>query len=320
MLKELKFAMGAVSKKDFIPALTHFRIENNSVRSYNGTIALCTPIALDLDCTPKAEPLIKAIQHCEDTVSLSITAGGRLSIKSGAFKALIECVEEETPHVQPEGELFDINGEALLSALKVLTPFIGNDASRPWSNGVLLLNQSAFATNNVMLVEHWIETQFPICCTIPRAAVKEMVRINEAPLKAQICENSITFHYAENRWLRSQLLSTAWPDLYKVMADEGKQTPVDQTLFPALEKLKPFVDKLGRVFVKAGVVSTHENSAEGACFELPSFQTESVFNIEMLEKLKGVALTIDFNLYPKACIFKGEKLRGAIIGMLLNAS
>ena len=54
MLKELKFVQGAVSSKDFIPALTHFRIENGTVRSFNGLLALCSPIALDIDCTPKA--------------------------------------------------------------------------------------------------------------------------------------------------------------------------------------------------------------------------------------------------------------------------
>ena len=45
MLKALKFVQGAVSKKDLVPALTHFRIENGTVRSYNGMLALCTPIS-----------------------------------------------------------------------------------------------------------------------------------------------------------------------------------------------------------------------------------------------------------------------------------
>ena len=69
MLDELKFVQGSVSRKGFIPELTHFNIKDGMVRGYNGTLALCTPIPFDIDCVPKAEPLIKAIQNCVETHS-----------------------------------------------------------------------------------------------------------------------------------------------------------------------------------------------------------------------------------------------------------
>lgn len=307
--------MGAVSKKDFLPALTHFRIQDGTVRSYNGTLALCSPIPLDIDCIPKAEPLVKAIQHCDETVTLSLTPTGRLSVRSGAFKALIDCVEQDTPHVKPEGERFEIDGVALLTALKVISPFIGDDASRPWSNGVLLLGQSAFATNNITLVEYWVGKPFPICCNVPRAAVKEMLRIGEPPIWAQATDSSITFHYADNRWIRSQLFETQWPDLGKVLSVDSNPLPLDSRVFEALVKLKPFVDKMGRVFLKGGVLSTHEQLLEGASFEIPDMQYEGIYQIEMLALLEGVAKAIDFSTYPRPCIFQGDRLRGAIVGM-----
>ncbi len=315
MLKELKFVMGAVSRKDFLPALTHFRIEGGMVRSFNGTLALSCPIPLDLDCTPKADPLVKAIQHCDETVTLSLTATGKLSVKSGAFKALIECVEEETPHVVPEGDRFEIDGEALVKALKTISPFIGDDASRPWSNGVLLLGHSAYATNNITLVEYWVGQPFPICCNVPKAAIKEMLRIGEAPIWAQATDNSITFHYSGDRWIRSQLFETEWPDINKILSVPSTQTTMDDRLFEALVKLKPFADKLGRVFFKDGVMSTHEQAVEGASFEVPDLQVEGIYQIEMIAKLQGIANTIDFTTYPKPCMFQGDRLRGAIIGM-----
>ncbi len=315
MLKELKFVMGAVSKKDFIPALTHFRIQDGTVRSYNGTLALSTPIPLDLNCAPKAEPLVKAIQNCDETVTLSMTPTGRLSVKSGAFRALIECVEEETPHVVPEGERIELDGDALLKALKVIAPFIGDDASRPWSNGVLLLGQSAFATNNICLIEYWVGAMFPICCNVPRSAIKEMLRIGEPPLWAQSTTNSITFHYSNERWIRSQLLENSWPDLVKVLSAPSQQTPIDGRVFDALVKLKPFADKLGRVFLKGGVLSTHENASDGASFEIADMQVEGIYQLEMMALLQDVVKTIDFTAYPKPCMFTGDRLRGAIIGM-----
>ena len=315
MLKELKFVQGAVSKKDFIPALTHFRIENRTVRSYNGMLALCSPIALDINCSPKAEPLVKAIGHCDETVTLSLTPTGRLSVKSGSFKALIDCVQEEVPHVVPEGERIDFDGQTLLTALETIYPFIGNDASRPWSNGVLLKNQSAFATNNVTLVEYWVGVTFPKECNIPRACIKEMLRIGEPPLYAQIDTNSITFHYGPDSWIRTQLFSTEWPDLAKVLETPAQHKALDESIFEGLEKLKSFVDKQGHIFFKPGQICTSRDDGEGADFGVVGHEYEGIYNIEMLMLLKNVVKGIDWGMYPKPCMFYGDRLRGAIVGM-----
>lgn len=315
MLKELKFVQGAVSSKDFIPALTHFRIENGTVRSFNGMMALCCPIALDIDCTPKATPLIKAIGNCDETVTLTITPTGRLSVKSGSFKVLIDCIQDETPHVHPEGEIINFVGEDLLKAFATIYPFIGDDASRPWANGILLKGQSAFATNNVTLVEYWVGSDFPFECNIPRACIKEMLRIGEAPLYAQASDHSITFHYGENRWIRTQLFSTEWPDLSKVLGMESNMLPINEELFVGLEKLKPFVDKQGKIFFKEGLICTSFDEAEGADYNVPHHNYQGIYNIEMLNLLKGVATKIDWSCYPKPCLFQGDRLRGAIVGM-----
>lgn len=315
MLSCLKFVQGAVAKKDLLPALTHFRIENGTVRGYNGTLALCSPIPLDIECTPKAEPMVRAIGNCDDTVAMTLTPAGRLSIKSGAFKAFVDCVEGDTPHVDPEGEFFDMDGVALLTALKTVWPFVGDDASRPWTNGVLLRGQSAFATNNVTLVEYWIGSAFPHSVNIPRAAIKEMLRIDEAPIKAQMAENSITFHYLDGRWIRTQLYTTDWPDLAKVLDKPCTPVPMDERLFGALTKIKSFVDKNGRVLIGGGRVRTHDDDNIGATVEIPDLQWDGIFNIEMLKLLEGVVTTIDWSAYPAPCLFYGDRLRGAIVGM-----
>lgn len=315
MLKELKFVQGAVAKKDFLPALTHFRIENGHVRSFNGTLALSTPIKLDLDVTPKAEPFVKAIQNCKETVSMHMTPTGRLGITSGAFKAYIECVEAETPHVVPEGEEFEIDGEALLKAMKTIAPFIGDDASRPWSNGILLKGQSAFATNNVSLIEYWVGSTFPFTCNVPRAAVRELLRINEVPKRAQADDKSISFHFDDGRWIRSALLEIDWPDLNKVLDVPSNAVTIDERIYEALDTIKPFTDKQERVYIHDGKISTTLTQGEGASYDLPDFPYEGVYQLHILNLLRGTADSIDFSTYPKPCQFFGDRLRGAIIGM-----
>lgn len=315
MLDQLKFVQGAVAKKDFLPALTHFVIENGLVRGFNGTLALCSPLPLDIACKPKAEPLIRAIANCKDTVQLSLTPAGRLSIRSGVFRALIDCVEGDTPHATPEGERVEMDGAALLKALTTIALFIGDDAARPWSNGVLLKGQSAFATNNVSLVEYWIGTAFPHVVNIPRAAVKEMIRIAEPPTHAQLATNSVTFHYSNNRWIRTQLYSSEWPDLERVLNNPSNQQPIDSRIFEGLATIKPFVDKIGSVHFIGGAISTHAEGAEGATYDIPNITCDGLYQIEMLQRLEGVAKSIDWTSYPKPCMFMGDNLRGAVIGM-----
>lgn len=315
MLEQLKFVQGSVAKKDFLPALTHFVIEHGTVRGYNGTISLCSPIPFDIACKPKAEQLVRAIGNCSDTVKLSITQAGRLSIKSGSFRALVECVDGDTPHVLPSGEDVQVNGAAILAALKAVQPFIGEDASRPWCNGVLFRGPSVFATNNVTLVEYWAQDTLPVVVNIPRQAVREILRIGEPPTHAQCDSSSVTFHYDGGRWLRTHLLDCAWPDLSAVLDKPCTPAPIDPELFTGLATVKPFADKLERALFRDGHIKTHATDEEGASYALAGLPPDGAYNISMLELLEGVAVTADFSLYPKPCLFFGENIRGAIVGM-----
>lgn len=323
MLKELKFVQGAVAKKDFVPEMKHFAIEKGVVRSFNGVVALSSPIPFDIDCNPRADQLVKAISHCKETASLSMTATGRLRIVSGAFRAFVECVDGEMPHVEPEGDFVHVNGNEVQEAFAALEPFIGNDASRPWTNGVLLRGQSAYATNNVMLAQYWMGSPFPADVNIPKAAIAEVLRINEVCIGLQVTKTSLTFHFADKRWVRTALLSTEWPNLSPILDKPANLQPVNSSLFDALESLKPFADKLGRVFIYGNKAYTHvdakgmPSSEDGAAYDIEGVQFAGIYRIEMLERLAelGEGLEADMSFYPEPCLFRNKRLRGAIIGM-----
>lgn len=334
MLDALKFVQGAVAKKDFIPAMTHFSIEKGVVRAYNGVIGLSSPLPFNIDCNPKAVPLVQAISQCSDTIELSMTPAKRLCIRSGDFKQFIECIEEETPHVTPDGKHIDLSptitevdkdgkevqitlGGLMLRAFKTLETFIGDDASRPWGTGVLLRGECAYATNNVILVECWMRAQFPVMVNVPKVAIREILRINKPPTHAQVTDNSMTFHYEDSRWIRTQLLNNEWPDVDKLLGKENAATPIDPRIFVALGKVKQAADKMGRVFIKDGVFSTTVEPTEGAHYKVPDLKAEGIYQINMLMLLEGVATHMDFTGYPTPCIFYGDDIRGAIIGMRL---
>jgi hypothetical protein len=316
MLRELKFVQGAVAKKDLLPAMTHFRIERGTVRSYNGTLAISCPIPLDIDCCPKADAMVRAIANCQESTTIAMTPSGRLSIRSGRFRALVETIQGETPHVFPAGEPFAFDGEAFVEACKVLEPFIGSDASRPWSNGVLLEGQSAYATNNTCLVQYWLGNAFPLRVNVPRAAIKEVLRVGEPPTHGQVDASSITFHYTDGRWIRSQLLAVEWPmDLIAGLLDQpSNPLPVPEGFFEGLEKIRGMVDGTSRVYLKDGALRTHADHDEGAAWDV-DLPAEGLYNLNMLSLLSGVVTHIDLTPYPGPALFFGDRLRGAIVGM-----
>lgn len=315
MLESLNFVKGAVAKKDLVPAMTHFHIAGGRIQSYNGKISLSAPIALDVDCCPKADPFVRAIEACTETAQLHLTPSGKLAIRSGKFRAHIDSVPEDLfPELAPEGEIVPVDGE-LLPALAYLYELVGEDASRPWATGILLDGASAFATNNVALAECWLGYNFPFKVVIPKYTIKEMIRIGEEPTQVQLTANSATFHYEGDRWLRTQLMSNDWPNIREMLdqAAPDNASPISAEFWQALGTLRPFIDEMARVYLQPGSASTQLE--EGISVEVPDQTLIGIYNLKVLALLEPLATKINWSTYPNRVAWSGKKIRGLIVGM-----
>lgn len=319
MLSSLKFVKGAVAKKDFVPALRHFKIQDGRITGYNGYIALSAPIDLDMDVYPEAEPFYKAINACDDTVKMHLTPTGKLSVRAGKFRSLVNCLSDPGtyPELFPEGDETPCPQE-LATAFQTLAPFIGVDASRPWAMGLLLKGNLATATNNVVIVQYWMPVGIPYELAIPRRCVNEILRLKESPETFKVNDHSISLNFSGDRWIRSQLQDKAWPDIGRVLDVPMQQVAVPDTLLEALETIKPFATKEERVYLGEGVISTHPlEEAEGTTIEVEGLQGQGCFNVAQLLNVVELASHIDFSHYPKPVPWIGGQCRGAIVGMRL---
>lgn len=314
-LKALQFVRGAVSSKGLGPGMNHFVIKAGTVRATNGILTLSSPIDFDVDCAPEATGLYKAVGRCKDVVSLGMTQTGRLRVKSGNFKVFINCTEmEDMPHPVPTGEFIDFDGECLLDAFKKLEPFVGKDEFRLWTNGILLRGQSALATNNVCLVEYWLGVVLPFTANIPLPAVKEVLRLGVAPASLQMDANSITFHYEDGRWIKTQLYETEWPPLDTVLNAACTPVPIPETFFEGVKAVLGFSDAEGRIYFRDGSMCTSNIEGDGAVYAVEGLPSSGIYRAEMLALLAGVAEVADFGRYPDPVLFYGGKMRGAILG------
>jgi DNA polymerase III sliding clamp (beta) subunit (PCNA family) len=318
VLNDLKFAAGAIAKKDFVPSLTHFRIADGRIYGFNGVLSISTPTDLAVSCVPKAASLIKAMEKVDDGVEivLNLTQGGRLSVKAGKFRAYVDCIEDtdSVPQVEPAGQIIELP-TGLLSVLNVLQPFVSVDASRPWSRGILLRGQSAFATNNIVVVEHWMPYVFPADINIPAEAVKEIIRIGMEPVSLQLEDRAVTFHYATGAWIRTSLGAIEWPDLNRVLDRPAEPKPFHPEFFESVRRLDAFTDKTNRLYLRGGTLATSSEEGVGACVDLEDFGGIGCYYLKQMAALDGVADVIDWSAYPGPCLFYGNMLRGAIVGM-----
>lgn len=318
MKEQLQFVRGAVAKKDFVPVLQSFRIRNSTVLGFNGELALCSPLACDLDVAPVASALVKALTACEGTVSLHYDAELRkLVVHSGKVGVFVPCLENaDWPDIRPDGETLAL-GAPLLPALRSLQPFIGQDASRPWSRGVLLRGSSAFATNNVILAEAWVGAELARSVNIPENAVTELLRIGQEPERLLVTETSLCAMFPGGAWLRTQLLSADWPDVTAMLdsAQWDSLPALPAGLLEAVETLAPFVDDVGRLHFFDGFASTSaQPDKDGASAPAPC-SAPGCFHFSQLLALKGMATSVHFGAYPNPCPFTGEGLRGLFMGM-----
>src|SRR6476660_8291126 len=106
MLEALKFVQRGVARRDIVPGLTHFRIVNGRVTGYNGAYSLSAPVDIGFDVAPSAFLFTKALNACEDVITLKMDGPLTLLVRSGNFRMAVPCVPlDSVPETKPEGQV-----------------------------------------------------------------------------------------------------------------------------------------------------------------------------------------------------------------------
>jgi DNA polymerase III sliding clamp (beta) subunit (PCNA family) len=310
----LNLVRGSVSTKDFVPVLQCFHIYNGRIQGQNGRIAIDAPFPDMGDITVPAERFLKAVDACDGEPKISVTEEGKLSIKKGAFRAVLPLHDHTAfPRAEKTGEVL-ATCDGLIAMLRRLRPFISEDASRPWALGILLRADYAYATNNVILARTPFEWSFGDII-LPVYAIDELLRIGEEPTVVLVDDTALTFEYKSGAWLRAQLLTGGWPAVENKFDDIPQLEPVPDGLREAVEKVLPFCPdpKFPLIALSANGVSTAEGEHMAAVegIVLP----EGRYRAETLLAVLEVAKRISLEDYPRPVMFSGDQIEGMFVGM-----
>ena len=122
MINAINFVQRAATKKTGV-----FIIENGRIIANNDLLTASAIIGVPIDCKPKVDTftaIIKASNDAKAVPSFSITPTGKLSVKAGKLRALIDCDITHTQEHRPEGIEYPINGEDFLQIIAKLEPFM----------------------------------------------------------------------------------------------------------------------------------------------------------------------------------------------------
>ena len=164
-------------------------------------------------------------------------------------------------------------------------------------------------------MQRWHGSNFPFEIIIPSDFVKALIKIGEKPISAQVTPNALTFHFENDRWLRTQLVVGQWPENLENVFRDSPGSSLPDGFFEALDRLKPFIDERGRVFIFPDRLATSDMEGEGASVDLETGLDGVLFHLEQLALLQPIIDRIDLAAYPAPCpFFRGNNLRGVIVG------
>lgn len=317
LLTALEFC-SVVSEKLGAPYETHIGLRNNWAIGFNGIVAAGNPIVEDIYCYPHNLLMIEALSKCDENFSLTQLDNGRLSIKSGKFKAIVPCLDPELMQTAlPDPKIVGITN-AFKDAVEAVGVLANENAQHVLTASVLMNGASVISTNRVMLLEYWHGLDLPPNIPLPKEFVTALVKSKKNLTGFGYSSCSATFYFEDESWLRTQLYNDEWPDVSRILNREANLWSIDPNFFKALDAVAPFSED-GNIYSDLNLLKSHADDGVGATFECSGIPKGFVYPIKQLMIMKPHVKKIDYmasGVHDSSycLVFQGDRMRGVISG------
>lgn len=317
LINALRFISVAQKPEDDAPYKIHCILHNGMAMAFNGTITAGAKIEESLEIAPNTYKLIAALERTTKDVSIT-ELDGRLSIRSGAFSAFVPCWHEDMPALTPDPALCGIS-DVLRAGFETISMFtVDNDKRKVVECSILLRENSMVATDTAVMLEFWHSHSLPTI-VLPKAFVTAILNTDKKLKAFGYSENSCTFYYEDDSWIKTQLYDEAWPNVDVILNKPSKPEPLPAGFYDALRNIKPFSegkDLQKTVYFVDGALQSHRDKCDGAVCEVPCVKHGPAFNIKRLERIEHCVKTVDFYSSSAAFFFSKDGLtRGCIMGV-----
>lgn len=316
LLQALEFC-SVVSEKLGTPFETHIGLKNKWAIAFNGIIAAGSPIKEEIYCYPHNLMLIEALSKCDESYSLT-QLEGKLSIKSGKFKAIVPCLDPALMQEALPDPLIAPITNRFKEAVEAVGVLASENAQHILTASVLMNGASVISTNRVMLLEYWHGLDLPPNIPLPKQFVAALVKQKKNLTGFGFSSCSATFWFDDGSWLRTQLYNDEWPDVSKILNREANLWAIDVNFFKALNAVEKFSAD-SNIYFNNGKLNSHPDEGVGASYELEGLPNDVIYSAKQLAIIKPFAKRIDFKAQGihdsgYCLVFQGDYCRGVISG------
>jgi len=312
LLASLK-SMSPIFKDDGYPWETNVLFQNNWAVATNHVISMGEPIKEDLFAYPKAKLMIAALNKCSENLSIT-QLDGKLSVKSGKFRALVPCMPvEDVMRTSPDNAIASID-DRIKTAISNVSAITENEESVVTAS-ILISDGSVTATDRKLILQSYHGVSLPTLA-LPKAIISPLVSNAKALKSFGFSNSSCTFYYEDNSWIKSQFFDSQWPDVSSILDKKCNLWQLPEGFYEAVSSLEPFSED-GNVYFDTNCMRSHPSPDKGASYEVYGLPPGPIMNIKQLKIVKPFVKQVDF-LVPhhnsKMMYFYGDSVRGAIAG------
>jgi len=178
---------------------------------------------------------------------------------------------------------------------------------------VCMAGPTVMATNGFVVVEAWHGCDLPPFMLIPKLAIAALLKIEKKLIGFGCSDRSVTFHFEDGAWLKSQCYIDGYPNVQRVLErpNVGPMLEVPAGLFEAVNQLAPFANN-DHVRFCTDKVEAVTLDRDGAEHDVEGVIEGSSFAVKSLQMIATIATHLDTVTNDRCAYFIGDKLRGAI--------
>lgn len=315
--------LSCCTKEQGAPYETHINLQYNTAVAYNDVLSAGVLIAEDIICAPNAKLLKLALAKCNNEYTLTID-GNKIVLKSGKFKATISCIDPTilaTRNPDPASIAINDDFKAALKVIDVLKP--EPNADKIHLLAFLMNGQSVITTDGKIVIERWHGLELPTIA-IPKSIIPAIVGTNKKLTGFGYSSTSVTFHFEDRSFIKSQLYAEQWPleTTQNILNKNSNPSPVPVDFFPGLEAVASFSEN-GSVYFNRDKICSHKADGIGAVFDVVGLPAGPIYTSKYLMMIKSLATRIDFAVSANGVVSEnggyllfwfGDRVRGVVAG------
>lgn len=299
------------------PYAQHALIQGKTLTTYDGVLQYGHPIDDELTACPHFGKLRAALDATKDAATtVTQLDAARIAIKAPKFRTVVPCVADTALVIRnvPDPIVGPL-GMEVRDGFEIMRQITDKAGLHVITSSVLMAGKSMIATDNHQIVEFFHGSDFPTL-TVPANFIEAVLKIAKAFKGFGFSEGSLTFHFEDDSYVRTQLYQEEWPDVSRALpSDFSTLLGVPDGLYTALGQMRPFIEA-GGIWFNEGSISSHASTETGCVIDVPGLRQSPGAGLDAVRlwAMRDKVTYFDYWTDPGRTILYGceGKLRGTL--------